>query len=210
MTLPLSVDMICREKMATWCHQIVHCFQFQPEIVEISLNYLDRYLVLDETSRNDRSNYQLASMTALYLAVKIHETQAIDPQMICFLSNGNFGRQDLKMMELRILKVLDWRVNPPTATSFVCLMSSGLDSEVHQLTRRQIDAVAASYEFVSVPAYTIAYAALLNAMECLGMKMKAEWPAPKGVRVIQQVLKPIVQTLPNPRRRDSPVTVAGS
>lgn len=83
-----AVDIDCRYKMIVWCRQVVTYCGFRLELVEITMNYLDRYCFLCPVARQDRSVYQLVSMTALYTAAKIHGTHCMDPQMISFWSQA--------------------------------------------------------------------------------------------------------------------------
>jgi hypothetical protein len=91
------VDVNCRNQMSTWYLRLADACDFSSETVEIAMSLLDRFLATPEgaETRSDRGVYQLASMAALYTAVKVHETTAIGSTVICSLSCGAFSRKDV-------------------------------------------------------------------------------------------------------------------
>jgi hypothetical protein len=156
-------DVGCRDKMLTWFFEIVDYFKYDKETVEIALNYLDRY------ECTDRLEYQLTCMTALYTAVKIHERTALHPKLVASLSQGQFTEQDVIQQERKLLHQLNWRLHPPTTLSFVreflWWVPSGQRKVVYELAQVQLQH---AWRFPRVvPAYTWAYAAVLNALESL-------------------------------------------
>jgi hypothetical protein len=175
-----AVDIECRDKMVAWCIQVVDFCKFSRATVEITMSYLDRFLATPEgtTARNDRSSYQLACMAALYTAVKIHEPKAISPELVARFSNGVFTSRDIEAMEVTLLRALKWRVNPPTSWDFVHklmslvpsdLLTEDLRQTAVDLALLQTELAVANYEFVTVRASTIAYSALMNSLETLGI-----------------------------------------
>lgn len=118
-----GIDPLCRFKMAQWSFQVIDFIQFSRETVSISMNYLDRFLCSGSPRAvqvlNCRREYQLASMTALFMAIKINEPIMIDMVMLTELSKGIYTKEDFKQMETDILFGLNWRVSGPTAQSFV-------------------------------------------------------------------------------------------
>lgn len=172
-----DVDRSCRSKMAQWCNQVVEFCKFSRESVEVAMSLVDRYVTADPSALKDRNTYQLAAMTCLYLAIKVHEHMAIHSNVITQLSQGTYSIQQVEAMEQRILKAIDWRVNPPTSASFARCMVSVLPantlteqerSTVLHLTQLQCEAAIVDYRFIAVPASTLAFSALVNALESLG------------------------------------------
>jgi len=56
----------------------------------------------------------LTSLTTLFVAVKLNETKSIHLSTLADLSRHQFTANDIVLWELRLLKALSWRVNPPT------------------------------------------------------------------------------------------------
>jgi len=178
-----AVDSDCREKIAAWCFEIATFCNFNPETVEITLSVLDRFMSTPEgvSARSDRSIYQLASMAALYTTVKVHEPAAMPPQFVCRLSNGAFTPEDITVAETVLLQSVEWRVNPPTSSSFIRLLTNLIPTELLTEQERQIicdlcrwltDLAVSSYHSVTVPASTIAFCVLMNSIESLGLDEK--------------------------------------
>lgn len=174
--LSLDVDADCRKKMAAWSYQVVDFCKFSRESVEISLSYLDRYLLTAAGARamQDRSVFQLAAMTSLYTAVKIHEPEAMDPKLVSSLSRGTYSPQDVEKMEQILLQALQWRVNPPTSLSFVrkfleLIPAEAMDEETsktaYDIVKFQTELAVSEYDFINVKASVTAYCSLMNALE---------------------------------------------
>lgn len=170
------VDAQCRVIMQKWCKEIATYCGYSTETVDISMNCLDRFMCTENgfSILFDRSQYQLAVMTALYTTVKIHEHEAMDPQLVANLSQGAHSPQAVEAMEVRMLGALQWRMNPPTPMSFVSkildlvpdhLMDGDERQAVVDLTKFQLELAMETYEFSIQPASSIAIASLLNAVE---------------------------------------------
>mmetsp|Transcript_4297 Transcript_4297/g.9066 ORF Transcript_4297/g.9066 Transcript_4297/m.9066 type:complete len:326 (-) Transcript_4297:48-1025(-) len=177
----VDIDQECRSKMAAWCFQVVDFCKFSRETVSIAMNLLDRFLLTRAAApaKANRKTYQLAAMTCLYTAVKIHEPEAMDPKLVSNLSRGTYSAAEVEAMELQLLQALSWRVNPPTALAFVrhllaliqqtySLESYTVDT-IYDLTKFQTELSCSEYDFLSVPPSTVAYCALRNALESVGI-----------------------------------------
>jgi hypothetical protein len=179
-TAPLGtpVDARCRHAMVSWSYQIVDYCNFKRETAAISMSFLDRfcaspggqYVILD------RHEFQLAAMTALYTAVKIHEQQAMDPQLIANLSRGAHTKEAVEQMEFRMLNAIQWRVNPPTAMAFMKhfldlvplhILEDQTRTTVIDLAQYQVELAVCDYNLGMQQASSIAFASLLNAIENL-------------------------------------------
>lgn len=173
-----AVDVDCRDKMAAWCYQVVDFCKFNRETVSIAMNYLDRYLMTAPSAMYDRKVFQLAAMTCLYTAVKVHEPEAMDPQLVAKLSRGTYTPREVERMESDILTRLQWRVNMPTALSFVRLFLELVPSEVldqdlkdaaYDLTKCQTELAVNDYGLITTKASVVAYCSLLNSFGSLGL-----------------------------------------
>jgi Cyclin, N-terminal domain/Cyclin, C-terminal domain len=177
--LTRQIDADCRSKMAAWCYQVVDFCHFDRESVAIAMNFLDRFLATT-TGRPllyDRAHYQLAAMTALYTSIKLNEPEAIDPQTVSDLSKGAYSACEVEEMERVMLHALHWRVNPPTAMSFVRHLIALLPTittvphvyrtAVHDIAKFQTELAVTDHDFIVVPPSVVAYCAVLNALEAL-------------------------------------------
>lgn len=82
-------------------------------------------------------------------------------------------------MELEILEAIQWRMNPPTALSFIknflalvpgIIMSKNDRDTVNELAKYQTELAVHEYSFVAIDASIVAFAALMNALETVEFK----------------------------------------
>jgi hypothetical protein len=171
------VDAECRFKMTEWCYQIVDFCKFNHETVAIAMSYLDRYMstqVVGSPALDDRKIFQLAAMTCLYTAIKIHEPEAMEPRIVSQLSRGAYTEEQVTDMELEVLNAIQWRMNPPTACSFIRnfltllpegTMSASDRDTVYELAKFQTELAVHEYSLVTVNASTVAMGSIVNALE---------------------------------------------
>jgi hypothetical protein len=116
------IDKLCRFKMTQWSYQVIDYIRFRRETVSVAMNYLDRFLSSGceraKQVMKCRKEYQLASMTCLFMAIKINEPVMIDMNLLTELSKGIYTQSDFQRMETDILFGLNWLVNGPTPLSF--------------------------------------------------------------------------------------------
>jgi hypothetical protein len=169
------VDEDCRVKMTEWSYQVVDFCKFRRETVAIGMSFLDRYLsnAAGAHALLDRKTYQLAAMTTLYMAIKLHEPLEMETSLLADLSRGCYNEVEIAEMECDILKALGWRVMGPTPLSFVQHFLALLPSNIHatvatavmDYARFQTELAVSDYSFVVCPYSHIAIAAVLNAVD---------------------------------------------
>lgn len=169
-----------RSKMSQWCMTLMDACQLQRETVSIAFSSLDRFLATDQGVEciEDSTTFQLACMTSLYSAIKIHEEKALSPETLSHISRGFYSKDDMEEMEWTMLQALQWRVNAPTPLAF-CREFLNLipDHEMDQKTKDHVLSLAkiqtelavSNYSFVATKPSSIGFAALTNAMDVLGL-----------------------------------------
>ncbi|KAL7532492.1 hypothetical protein ACHAXR_007663, partial [Thalassiosira sp. AJA248-18] len=112
-----------RTRVCGWMYQVVDSHSLDRELVYIGMSYLDRYLSKHPLTTLNH-DYQLVSMTSLYLAIKIYRANGKSAAVASFvkLSNGLFTENDFVNMEKRMLDTLQWRMHPPTPQSYLELL----------------------------------------------------------------------------------------
>jgi hypothetical protein len=90
-----------REKICDWSYQVIDHFDFSREVVSVALHYLDRYL---SKRTVNKKVFQLATMTSLFLAIKLFEPGRISMTSMIDLSRGFFTVDQMVSMELSILR----------------------------------------------------------------------------------------------------------
>lgn len=179
----IAVSREVRAKLVDWCYSIVDFCRFNRETVAIAISVLDRFLLSDLglVTLQEPTIYQLAAMTSLYLSIKIHEPEAMDPELVSNLSHGAYTIEQVEAMEYAILQAVDWRVNTPTSLAFVrhyldLLPSKVLDkatkSIAYDLCLNQTEVAVKDYKFVTVKNSTAAFVCLMNSLESLCIDSK--------------------------------------
>lgn len=90
-----------REKICEWAYQVIDHFDFNREVVAVSLSYLDRFLCVRHVNKKV---FQLAAMTSLYMAIKLYEPSSLRISSFIELSRGYFTVQHIIAMEENILR----------------------------------------------------------------------------------------------------------
>lgn len=159
--------------MVSWMYTVVDVFDMQPEIVSIAAYFLDTSIARNlETSPVE---YQLVSLTAFQLAIKITETKIFPLEQLVAFSTGGFSEQDVIRMERRMFRVLDWHLHPPTPESFLeqymgllpVDVSESMKTRIQQVAQKLIISSTINDKFRRFPPSIIAYAAVLVTMEQL-------------------------------------------
>ena len=176
------IDQTCRMKMIEWAFDVIDFVDYQRETVFIATNFLDRYLSssdpLAQRALMNRQEYQLSSISALYLAIKLNEQTDIDSSVFATLSRGVYSVEAILKNEQQILKVLNWRLCCPSSLSFqhhfLKILPSSirhypwLMKQIEELSNFQLDLSIGDYYFSTRKPSIIAVASLLNAMQHYG------------------------------------------
>lgn len=160
-----------RGMMVDWCVRIADFCKFDRDTVSIAINLLDRYVERRQaTFLDDQRQFQLVAMTCLYTAIKVHELEAMTPDIVANLSKGVYSAAEIEMTERDILKTIEWRVNPPTAMSFATNYLNLVHHlhparrHIEDLVHRQIDYALKDDSFLGTSASVIAFASVSNAI----------------------------------------------
>mmetsp|Transcript_7495 Transcript_7495/g.14648 ORF Transcript_7495/g.14648 Transcript_7495/m.14648 type:complete len:324 (+) Transcript_7495:156-1127(+) len=190
------VDSDCRIKMCEWCYQVVDFCKFRRETVGIGMSYLDRYLCTPKgrSALCNRKEYQLAAMTALYIAIKLHEPLEMETSLLADLSRGCYTEMEFVRMEETMLQAIKWRVNGPTSLAFVAHFMAFLPSSVHpdvaesmmEYARFQTELAIAEQDLISVRPSFVGLAALMNAVEGMDTSLFSLKSQAKFIRHIER------------------------
>jgi len=173
------IDEKCRLKMCIWFFTMVDYFNFSHETARIAISYLDRFISSSEGSfiMYDRHAYKLASICSISLAVKVNESicTTLDTKLLVEIGRGNYSIEEISKMETKILSALEWRLCPPTPSTYLeslldllrftsPLFYLPLLEKIRNLTCIQLD-LATDYIFISVKPSYLALASLLNSIK---------------------------------------------
>jgi Cyclin, C-terminal domain/Cyclin, N-terminal domain len=162
------------------------------------MSYLDRYLCSrpGRSALANRKEYQLSAMTALYVAIKIHEPLEMETALLADLSRGCYEEMEFVHKEEELLQALKWRVGGPTALGFIQHYLALLPDTVHpavgeammEYARYQTELAISEHSLVDMPPSEIALAAVLNAMEGMDIHLLLPKAQTKFVRTLEKVV----------------------
>lgn len=173
-----------RNVLCDWANKIMDFCSLDRETVETAMNYVDRYVSTEMGKEvlQHSDQFQLLVVTSLYVAVKVTETVAISSAQFEKISRKTFTAKDVESFERVLLAGLHWNLHPPTALSFVrhyldLIPSASMDNDMKDtalmLAKLQTELATRDCSLVSVRASTIAFAALMNSFDALGMSDSA-------------------------------------
>lgn len=168
-----------RKLMLKWAYNVVDYFNLNRETAAMAMSYSDRFLQTEFGPEflKDTDKYQILCIVSLYLAVKVHETASLAPKVFVEIGHGHYTENDIVEMERLLLTALRYRVNPPTALSFVRLfldlipdteLNRGMKATAYMLARAQTERAVGDYAMLEVQASKVGFASVQNSMEALG------------------------------------------
>lgn len=198
---PKAINEWCRFKMVEWCYGVVDFVNFSRNTVGVAISYLDRFLSHSNQQTDDilrsRKQYQLATMTCLFTAIKIFEPKMIDTNLLTQLSRGSYSTDDFKEMELEILRALNWHLNDPIPFYFLNYYVEKLPLHECELivdpctllehAKYQIELSLVDYSITIHEASKVAFAALGNSINSIFTAHGASLDAAKMIGMLQKV-----------------------
>lgn len=188
---PTMVTAEDRKKLVNWCYLFIDHCRLSRETVASAMEMVDRFLssanmsisnsadagavrVVCEEALIDRSIFQLLTVTALYVAIKINERDVFSSDLFAEMSSGSYSAKEIEDMELILLNGLSWRCHAPTAyqagLSILSLMLPNVDipedtwGYLMDDMKYSIELAVLDYYFCTQRTSTIALAAIYNAI----------------------------------------------
>jgi hypothetical protein len=188
-------------KMVEWCYSVVNICQLEREAVAMAMEMVDRFLSKKSSSSvamdvlRDRIQFQLLTMTALYISIKISTKIALRSDFFSMISQDLYPIKEIEAMEMILLQELSWCISAPTcaqmAHHILLLMSTHVtfDETTWATILNEIEYQAKyavrDYYFVTQRPSTVALAAILNATDRFHKKHESQ----DAVRAVLSVLK---------------------
>ena len=180
-----------RMALIDWCYGIVDHCRYSRETVALAIEMVDRFMFLSNDTvssdddainsnvsdeiRSDKFKYQLLTVTALYVAIKINESTVVSSDLFADICREAYTKKEIEDMERILLSVLSWRCRAPTALQIgqtilsLIFLHSGMPDEICDLLADEMKyqtelAVRDSYFSTQRPS-TVAVAAILYAIQ---------------------------------------------
>ena len=183
-----AIDGSWRQRIIEWMYGVVDHCNLRRESVAVATFFLDisaaRGLV------QSRRDFQLVAMTSLMLSIKLYDSTLVKLDSMVKLGRGLFDEGDVIDMESRMLKALNWHVHPPTPVCFMRQILRLLPVETTPMARYMIIEVtrfiseisACLYKFIKFSPSTMAYGAILIAMERIDIPSLPVWQREQFMR----------------------------
>jgi hypothetical protein len=164
-----------RERVAQWCYDVVDHLGASREVVYHAMNILDRYLAAScEEGSMDKLDYELASITSLFLALRVSGAINLKVTELLQMSRSGLQIKDILSTGTIILEALTWEHRILTPTDFVKailgLLQSAIDCKtclsLYELSSYLVEISVCDQNFSRIPPSKIAFVALLVAMKC--------------------------------------------
>ncbi|EJK48026.1 hypothetical protein THAOC_33215 [Thalassiosira oceanica] len=115
--------------LVNWMYSVANQCEFKRETTAVAMELVDRFLSSCPPKAShfylaDRENFQLLAVAAFYVSVKTMERVAFGSDLLALVSNGTYTKEEIERTEKELLHGLGWKVNPPTAMQFACLIMS--------------------------------------------------------------------------------------
>ena len=169
-----------RTSMVDWCYRVVDVCQLDRETVAMAMDMVDRFLsnkssVAATVMMGNRIQFQLLTLTALYVSIKISNKSVLGSDFFSVASCELYSVEDIEAMEHLLLKELSWCISAPTCVQMAhhILKLTGthvmLDKATWANILDEVDyqaehAVRHNYFVTQLPS-TVAVAAIFNALD---------------------------------------------
>eukprot|EP00537_Pseudo-nitzschia_pungens_P007487 CAMPEP_0172371158 /NCGR_PEP_ID=MMETSP1060-20121228/41412_1 /TAXON_ID=37318 /ORGANISM="Pseudo-nitzschia pungens, Strain cf. cingulata" /LENGTH=346 /DNA_ID=CAMNT_0013096683 /DNA_START=31 /DNA_END=1071 /DNA_ORIENTATION=+ len=128
-----------RQMLVNWMYYVVECCDLQQHSVAVATYFLD-VAMLRGLCRT-REEHQLAAATSLQMAFKTFDTAVIKLDKLVKLGRGLFTEDDVAVMEMKIIKSLDWNLHPPTPYCYLRQFERLIPTETRNSTKEVIGSV---------------------------------------------------------------------
>ncbi len=120
------ITAVQRSTLFHWLVQMSDFAGYSTFIAEVALSIIDRSNVI-LANKKIRIDQRLLFSTALMIASKLNEHTVMGSGCIQQLMRNSFTVNQIEEAEFKLLKLLDWKLNPPTFKSyfeeFCCLLN---------------------------------------------------------------------------------------
>lgn len=133
----LDITSSMRSILVDWLVEVSEEYKLNGETLYLAVNYTDRFLSQMSVLRG---KLQLVGTASMYIAAKYEEITPPDVNEFVYITDDTYTKKQVLRMEHLLLKVLDFKMSPPTINWFMshflrfikieCKMTSGDGDEV--------------------------------------------------------------------------------
>lgn len=117
MKVQKDIDIRMRAILIDWLVEVVESYKLDPEILYLTVNYLDRYL---SGNPMDSERLQLLGITCMMIASKYVDNESLlSAEEFCNLTDNTYFMDEVLDMEYSVLDSLKFELTVPTARCFL-------------------------------------------------------------------------------------------
>ncbi|UJR20666.1 hypothetical protein I4U23_023787 [Adineta vaga] len=103
--------------LCDWLIEVSEVYHLHRETYHLAIAYVDQYLC--NTTNLPKTKLQLLGITALFIAAKIEEIYPPRISEFAYVTDKAYDEHDILDMELDVMNVLNWYINPMTSISWL-------------------------------------------------------------------------------------------
>nr|XP_034370257.1 G2/mitotic-specific cyclin-B1-like isoform X1 [Arvicanthis niloticus] len=160
-----------RAILIDWLIQVQMKFKLLQETMYMTVSIIDRFM---QNSCVPKKMLQLVGVTAMFIASKYEEMYPPEIGDFAFVTNNTYTKHQIRQMEMKILRVLNFNLGRPLPLHFLRRTSKigEVDVEQHTLAKYLMELSVLDYDMVHFAPSQIAAGAF-----CLALKIldNGEW-----------------------------------
>ncbi|KAM7320930.1 hypothetical protein ACRRTK_020183 [Alexandromys fortis] len=160
-----------RAILIDWLIQVQMKFRLLQETMYMTVSIIDRFM---QDNCVPKKMLQLVGVTAMFIASKYEEMYPPEIGDFAFVTNNTYTKHQIRQMEMKILRVLNFNLGRPLPLHFLRRASKigEVDVEQHTLAKYLMELTMLDYDMVHFPPSQIAAGAF-----CLALKIldNGEW-----------------------------------
>ncbi|XP_062068164.1 G2/mitotic-specific cyclin-B1 [Lepus europaeus] len=182
-----------RAILIDWLVQVQMKFRLLQETMYMTVSIIDRFM---QDSCVPKKMLQLVGVTAMFIASKYEEMYPPEIGDFAFVTNNTYTKHQIRQMEMKILRVLNFGLGRPLPLHFLRRASKigEVDVEQHTLAKYLMELTMLDYDMVHFPPSQIAAGAF-----CLALKIldNGEWTPTLQhyLSYTEEALLPVMQHL---------------
>eukprot|EP00088_Acartia_fossae_P049947 TRINITY_DN554_c0_g1_i2.p1 TRINITY_DN554_c0_g1~~TRINITY_DN554_c0_g1_i2.p1 ORF type:complete len:373 (-),score=79.02 TRINITY_DN554_c0_g1_i2:153-1271(-) len=166
-----------RTVLVDWLVDVQQQFKLLQETLYLTISIIDRFLSREGKSI-PRTQLQLVGISAMFIASKVEEIYAPELNDFVYITDNAYDASEVRAMELRIFKALDFNVGDPLSINFLRRFSKAGDVDLtqHALAKYILETILLDYALVSLPPSLCAATALYLSLGILEGEDSDIWP----------------------------------
>lgn len=162
-----GVNAVWREKVVQWCYDVADHLEEDRRIVYVAMHILDRFV----TPEMDEKQYELASLTCIFLAVRIAGHSDLKLEELVTMSRSDISVKEIMKIGTQIIEDFNWdqKIMPPIdfldKLTRLLPFDSSRKQAIFESTNYLLEVSVCDVSLISAKASSLAAAALLVVLQ---------------------------------------------